>query len=171
MSYVPGQPLSKLSPCLSAGERKSVDRTLGYYVRTLTSLSATQFGSTHRVFAKKGDSSWRESFMALLEAALRDAEDMLVTVPYDSIRYYVGRHAQYLDEVREPRLVALDVCEPQNVLLDEQTKQVTGVVGFSNVLWGDPLMSGGVANGSEAFYEGYGECPSRTGGVKSRLLM
>jgi hypothetical protein len=103
--------------------------------------------------------------------ALRDGEDMLVTVPYDSIRYYVGRHSAYLDEITEPRLVALNVCEPQNVLLDEHTKQVTGLVGFSNVIWGDPLMSGGIANGSEAFFEGFGECPSRVGGAKVRQLM
>jgi hypothetical protein len=123
------------------------------------------------VFAKKGNSSWREAFLALLESALRDSEDMLVNVPYDSVRYYVGQHSHFLDEVTEPRLVALHACDPQNVLIDEHTKRVTGLVGFSNVIWGDPLMSGGIADGSEAFFEGYGECPSRTGGVKARLLM
>ncbi|KAF2470418.1 uncharacterized protein BDR25DRAFT_34693 [Lindgomyces ingoldianus] len=168
MSFLPGRRLSELSSFLSASERKVVDRTLGAYVRSLTALSATQFGPTHRVFAKKGSSSWREAFLALLESALRDAEDMLVTIPYDSIRYYVGQQSQCLDEVTEPRLVALNVCDPQNVLLDERTKQVTGLVGFSNVIWGDPLMSGGIADGSEAFFEGYGQCPARTGGAKAR---
>ena len=126
---------------------------------------------THRVFAKKGSDSWREAFLALLEAALRDSEDILVTMPYDSIRYYVGHHAHFLEEVTEPRLVALHACDPTNVLVDETTKQVTGLVGFSNVIWGDPLMTGGMADGSEAFFEGLGECPIKTGGVKARLLM
>jgi aminoglycoside phosphotransferase (APT) family kinase protein len=171
MSYITGRRLSELSPYLTAGERRAVDRTLGSYVRTLTALSATQFGLTHRVFAKKGHASWKEAFLTLLEAILRDAEDMLVAVPYDSIRYYIGRHSQYLDEVTEPRLVALDVCELQNVLLSEQTKQITGLVGFSTVVWGDPLMSGGIANGSDAFFEGYGERPRLVGGVRARLSM
>lgn len=171
MSHVPGRRLSELSSYLSASERNAIDRALGAYVRTLSSLSATQFGMTHRVFAKKGSSSWREAFLALLESVLRDAEDMLVTVPYDSIRYYVGRHSHFLDEVTEPRLVALNVCDPQNVLVDEETKQVTGLIGFTNVIWGDALMSGGITDGSEAFFEGFGECPARTGGVKSRQLM
>lgn len=171
MSYIPGRTLSELSPYLTTYERQNIDRALGSYVRALTSLSATQFGMTHRVFAKKGSSSWREAFLALLEAALRDAEDMLVTVPYDSIRYYIGKHAHLLDEVTEPRLVALNVCDPPNVLIDEKTKQITGLVGFSNVIWGDPLMSGGMAEGSEAFFEGLGECPVRNGAVKARLLM
>ncbi|ORY06041.1 kinase-like domain-containing protein [Clohesyomyces aquaticus] len=170
-SYLPGRKLSEQSSILSASERKTIDRTLGAYVRSLTALSATQFGPTHRVFAKKGSKSWREAFLALLESALRDAEDMLVTVPYDSIRYYVGRHTQFLDEVTEPRLVALNCCDPDNVLLDEQTKEVTGLVGFSNVIWGDPLMSGGIADGSESFFEGYGQCPTRTTSERARISM
>jgi aminoglycoside phosphotransferase (APT) family kinase protein len=171
MSHIPGRRLSELALYLTPSERQAVDRMLGAYVRTLSSLSATQFGLTHRVFTKRGYSSWREAFLALLEAVLRDGEDMLVTIPYDSIRYYVARHAAYLDEVTQPRLVALDVCQQQNVLLHEQTRQVSGLVGFSNVIWGDPLMNGGIANGSDAFFEGFGERPSRTGGVVARQLM
>lgn len=171
MSHVPGRRLSELSSHLTATERSTIDRTLGAYVRSLTSLTATQFGMTHRVFAQKGCKSWREAFLALLEATLRDAEDILVTIPYDSVRHYVGKHSHVLDEVTEPRLVALNVCNPDNVLIDEHTKRITGLVGFSNVIWGDALMSGGLANGSEAFFEGLGECPVRTGGVKARMLM
>lgn len=126
---------------------------------------------SHRVFDNRGSKSWREAFLALLEAALRDAEDILVTIPYDSIRYYITQQGHALDEVVEPNLVALDVCKPDNVLIDEYTKQVTGLVGFSSVVWGDALMNGGLARGSEAFFEGFGECPVRIGGVKTRMLM
>jgi len=170
-SHLPGRRLSDMDAYLTETERGNIDRTLGHHIRTLTTLSATQFGMTHRVFAKKGCNSWREAFLVLLEASLRDAEDMLVTVPYDSIRYYVGRCGHFLDDVTEPRLVVLHACEPQNVLIDETTRQVTGLVGFSNVLWGDPLMSGGIEGGSEAFFEGLAERPMRTGSVKARLLM
>jgi hypothetical protein len=170
-SYIQGRTLFELAPYLSAHQRTTIERTLGAHVRTLSTLSATQFGMTDRVFAKKGSGSWREAFLALLESVLRDSEDMLVTVPYESIRYYVGRHSHFLDEVTEPRLVALQVCDPQNVLINEYTKQVAGLVGFSNVIWGDPLMSGGIANGSDAFFEGFGERPSQSVGVQARLLM
>lgn len=171
LSHIPGRRLSDMAPTLTRTERDNIDRTLGAYVRKVTTLSATQFGMTHRVFAQRGCTTWREAFLTLLEAVLRDAEDMLVTVPYDSIRYYVGKNGHYLDEVTEPRLVALNVCEPDNVLIDENTKQVNGLVGFSNVIWGDALMNGGIADGSDAFFEGLGECPARMGGVKARLLM
>jgi hypothetical protein len=171
MSYVPGVKLSKITTHLTHHERSTIDRTLGSYVRALTALSATQFGMTHRVFARKGCSTWREAFLALLEAALRDAEDMLVTIPYDSVRYYVATNSHFLDDVTQPRLVALNMCEPDNVLVDEHTKEITGLVGFSNVIWGDSLMSGGVADGSDAFYEGLGERPTEMGSVRARLAM
>jgi aminoglycoside phosphotransferase (APT) family kinase protein len=171
-SYISGRTLPEISRYLSASQRDIIQRTLGAYVRTLTALSASQFGTTERVFAKKGSKSWREAFLKLLESALRDSEDMLVTLPYDSIRYYVGqRYGHFLDEVTEPRLVALGVCEPQNVLINEHTKEVAGLVGFSDVIWGDPLMSGGIAGGSDAFFEGYGERPLQSAGVQARLLM
>ncbi|KAH7085912.1 hypothetical protein BKA63DRAFT_28748 [Paraphoma chrysanthemicola] len=170
-SYMQGRKLHDMSASLTTSERRRIDQALGAHVKALTALSATQFGQTHRVFAKKGYSTWREAFLALLESILRDGEDMLVTVPYDSIRYYIGKHDHYLDEVTQPRLVAMHVCDPHNVLINEHTKQVSGLVGFSNVVWGDPLMSGGIADGSEAFFEGLGECPIRAGGVKARLLM
>ncbi|KAF1839804.1 hypothetical protein BDW02DRAFT_575409 [Decorospora gaudefroyi] len=171
MSHVSGRKLSEISAFLTASERSTIDRTLGSYVRALTALSATQFGMTHRVFEKKGSTSWREAFLALLEAALRDAEDMLVTLPYESLRYWVGKHAHVLEEVTEARLVALNVCDAQNVLVDERTKQVVGLVGFSNVIWGDALLGGGMADGSEAFFAGLGEYPPRTGSARVRMLM
>jgi aminoglycoside phosphotransferase (APT) family kinase protein len=171
MSHLPGRKLLELAPHLTSTERNTLDRTLGSYVRSLSSLSATQFGLIHRVFEHKGCKAWRQAFLALLEGALRDGEDILVTIPYDSIRYYVTKHAHILEEVTEPRLVALDLCRQDNILVDENTKRITGLVGFSNVIWGDPLLSGGIANGSEAFFEGFGECPVQTGGVKIRMLM
>ncbi|KAF2031824.1 hypothetical protein EK21DRAFT_62303 [Setomelanomma holmii] len=170
-SHIAGRKMSEMTASLTTSERRRIDQTLASYVRALTALSATQFGQTHRVFAKKGYSTWREAFLALLESILRDAEDILVTVPYDSIRYYFGKHDHYLNQVTQPRLVAMHVCDPQNVLIHEHTKQVSGLVGFSNVVWGDPLMSGGIADGSDAFFDGLGECPIKSGGVKARLLM
>ncbi|KAF2444353.1 hypothetical protein P171DRAFT_414328 [Karstenula rhodostoma CBS 690.94] len=171
MSFVQGRKLSEMLPYLSTHERNTIDRTLGSYMRTITALNAQQFGMTHNVFANKGSTSWRKAFRALLESTLRDCEDMLVTLPYDSIRYYVEQHVHTLDEVQTPCIVAMDMCDAQSVLVDEQTKQVTGLVGFSNVIWGDPLMNEAIANGSDAFFEGYGERPPRSAGPHTRQLM
>lgn len=171
MTYLPGRRLSEIGGRLTPTERCSIDRTLGAYVGALTALSATQFGTTRRVFAKKGCNTWKEAFLSLLEAVLRDGEDMLVTIPYESVRYYIGKCSHFLDEATQPRLVALNMCDPQNVLVDEQSKRVTGLVGFSNVIWGDPLMCGGIADGNDAFFAGLGERPAGTDGIQARLHM
>jgi hypothetical protein len=121
MSHIAGRKLSEFAPYLTASERSSIDQTLGVHVRALTTLSATQFGTTHRVFAKKGSNSWREAFLALLEAIIRDAEDMLVNTHSESIRFWVGKHAQCLEDVIEPRLVALSVLSRSLVWLVSQT--------------------------------------------------
>ncbi|EOA89682.1 hypothetical protein ACJQWK_02601 [Exserohilum turcicum] len=171
MTHVPGRRLSELAPYLSGSQRSAIDHTMGTHVRALTALSAAQFGMAHRVAAKKGSSSWREAFLGLLEAALRDAEDMLVNSHSESIRYWIGKHTHHLDAVTEPRLVALNACCPDNILVDELSKHVVGLVGFSNVIWGDPLMSGGIAGASEAFFAGFGQCPPTTGGARVRMLI
>ncbi|KAF2018470.1 hypothetical protein BU24DRAFT_344028 [Aaosphaeria arxii CBS 175.79] len=171
MSHLPGRRLSELLDHITSSQRRSIDRALGHAVKSLTALSATQYGLTHRVFSKKGYHSWRDAFLSLLESVLRDAEDMVVTMPYESIRYFVGQHSDYLNEVKEPRLVALDVCDPQNVLVDPQNMHITGLVGFSNVIWGDPLMTDGIFNGSAAFFEGFGEYPARDRGTHARMLL
>ncbi|EUC49683.1 hypothetical protein COCMIDRAFT_84007 [Bipolaris oryzae ATCC 44560] len=162
MSHIPGRRLSELAPYLTPSERNAIDHTLGMHIGSLTALSAPQFGLAHRVFAKKGSTTWREAFLGLLESMLRDAEDMLVNLHSESIRYWIGKHAHHLDKVTEPRLVAPNACNADNVLLDEHTKHVVGLVGFSNIIWGDPLMSGGMADASEAFLTGLGECAPRT---------
>lgn len=171
MSYIEGVKLSEVLYHISAGERDTIDRTLGSYMRKMIMLNAQQFGLAHKVFAGKGSHSWRQAFRALLESALRDCEDMLITLPYDSIRCYVEHHIHTLDEVQFPCLVAMNMCEPESVLVHPQTKQVTGLVGFSNVIWGDPLMNDCIANGSNAFFEGYGERPRRAGPPHVRIML
>lgn len=125
----------------------------------------------HRVSAGTGSTSWREAFVSLLESALRDAEDMLVTMPYNSIRYHILRHGPMLDQVTEARLVPINAGQPENVLLDEGTRQVYGLLGFSDVVWGDPLMAGVFMDASEAFYQGYGEYPVRERNARVRQLI
>lgn len=175
-SHIPGRRLSELALYLTASERSAIDHTMGAYVQALSALSAPQFGMMHRVFTKKGANTWREAFLALLESILRDAEDMLVNVYPESIRYWIGKHAHHLDKVTEPRLVAPNVCNPDNILVDEQTRQIAGLVGFSDMLWGDPLMSGGMSDASPAFLAGLGEGPApttttRAGSEAVRILM
>jgi len=144
------------------------------YIRAVSSITAATFGPTHRVLAGAGSPTWREAFLSLLESALRDAEDMLVSIPYDSIRYYVTAQRHLLDAITTSRLVALDAGEPRNVLVDERSRLVVGLLGFGNVVWGDPLMAGVFAQASDGFWEGYGRgsgVAEDDEGNRKRMLM
>ena len=80
----------------------------------------------------------------MLESVLRDAEDMFVNLPYSQIREQLVKAEGSLDEVREARLVIPGLSDPGNVLVDRQTKEITGVMDFTRALWGDvELMKDG----------------------------
>jgi hypothetical protein len=170
-SYIPGKTLASLSPYLSAGERSDIDRSLGAYFHSLTDIKLRSFGFTSKVYANTGSETWSQAFRALLESALRDAEDVLVSLPYDQIRYWVTAHKAALDEIKEPRMVPLNAGDPSEIILDERRKYVVGLLGFSNVVWGDPLLANAFDNASDAFWEGYGGKPDDTAGYRVRRLL
>lgn len=53
--------------------------------------------------------SWREIVLALFDTVLRDAEDMMLSLPYDDIREKTGSLARHLDQVA---LVEVEVEAP-----------------------------------------------------------
>ncbi|KAI0118114.1 hypothetical protein F4776DRAFT_266914 [Hypoxylon sp. NC0597] len=140
-----GVPVSGLSTPLTTSERKSVDLQRGQLVRLLSSLKSPNglFGpvtaiinshvpstdlSGRRlvVFTNRGATSWRQAFHGLLEAVLRDAEDMAVTFSYEPIRGYFSRLGYVLDGVTTARLVVLDASDESNILLLRSSKPSEG---------------------------------------------
>jgi hypothetical protein len=156
---------------LTARQRNDIDRHLGFLATTIGQNVAPGFGSLQRVAAGAGRRSWRESFCALLESVLRDAEDMFVHLPYAEIRHELARLSSALDEVTLPRLVVAGFGRPSHVLLDETSKQVSGVVDFSSAFWGDVLMAELFENPNTAVLEGAGMPSTRTKREDIRLLM
>ena len=98
------------------------------------------FGSVALVASGHGFKRWREAFKSMLGSILTDGEDMFVNLPYTQIREQVARAESSLDDVQEARLIILDLGDADNVLVDERTKEVTGLIGFQKALWGDPAM-------------------------------
>lgn len=86
--------------------------------------------------------------MAILESLLMDGEDKLVSLPYSQIRDETLRLGNALDEVRQARLVVLGFGQPENVLVDRKTNEVTGLTDFGRAMWADPDMVGGGAPSS-----------------------
>ncbi|KAE9988214.1 hypothetical protein EG328_000170 [Venturia inaequalis] len=170
-SHIHGTSLTDLSTYLSQSERAGVDRSLGSHLRALCQLQLESFGMTHRVAAGRGHATWAQAFGELLEAILRDCEDALISLPYEIIRYYAEKHKHYLDDIREPCLIPLDVGGARSVLLDDGSKQIVGLLGFSNVAWGDPMLADVFSDPSEAFWEGFGGRPTNDAGYRVRRLL
>lgn len=169
--YVKGTSLSEMENQLTARQRNDIDRHLGFLASTIGQNVAPGFGSLQQVATGAGRRSWRESFCALFESVLRDAEDMFIHLPYAEIRHELGRLASALEEVTLPRLVVASFGRPSHVLLDETSKQVSGVVDFSSAFWGDMLMAELFKNPSTAVLEGAGMPLTRTKREDIRLLM
>ena len=170
-SYIPGKTLSSMSPYLSSSERADVDRSLGAYFHSLTQIKLRSFGFTSKVYEGQGSDSWSQGFRTLLESVLRDAEDVLVSLPYDQIRYWAVAHKSALDEIKDPKMVPMNTGDPAKIILDERRKHVVGLLGFSNVVWGDPLLAGVFETASDAFWEGYGGRPEDSGNYRIRRLL
>jgi hypothetical protein len=170
-SYNPGTLLSKISPYLSSAEWAHINYSVGYYLHRITCISLNSFGPASKVLNGAGASTWREAFLSLLESALRDAEDLLISLPYDSIRRHSGLFCPLLDSIVLAQLVPMEAGLPDTILIDEQTRQVSGLLGFGYVIFGDPMLATVFSDASGAFWEGFGSCPARAGPELVRQLL
>lgn len=169
--YVKGRTLLEMESELSLQQRDGIDRHLGFLLSTIGQNAAPKFGSLHQVAHGAGTLSWREAFCSLFEGILRDAEDTFIHLSYSEIRAEVTRLAPALEDVSLPRLVVVDFGRPSHVLLDEESKQLTGIVDFSSALWGDVLMAEVFLHPSPAVFQGAGIPLFRTRREKVRLAL
>ncbi|QSS52797.1 SNARE-dependent exocytosis protein [Histoplasma capsulatum var. duboisii H88] len=152
-----GVPLSEIDPSsLTFADRNRVDEQLGRTVKFLGQFTSTQFGNFHSVSQGRGRQSWKHAFLIFAESILYDAEDMFISLPYAEIRHHIMRLSPALGVVTEPRLVVVNIGDESNVLVDPDTKDVTGFVDFSDAVWGDVMMAKVFENPSAALLNGYG---------------
>lgn len=170
MTYLPGTTLDKLRLSLSSSDSNAIDHAVGCYLRQVGDVASDRRHFGRAPSRSKMYLSWRECFLALTEAVLRDGEDMLVLLPYEQLRQQFRRWAYTLDEVVQPKLSVLDFWDG-SVLVDPKTKAVTGLIDFERSGWFDPLLSVVFQRPSTAFMEGYGKDVLDTKNKKCRSLM
>jgi len=146
-THLPGAPCAEMGPYLSAADRVGIERQLGELASVIAKHQSSTFGPVSLVPEGHGHRSWREAFSSLLESALRDGEDMLVSLPYTQIRDQAARLGGALDEVEDAALVVPTLGDLQNVLIDPTTKKVTGLIDFGYSIWGDVDMAYGQEDG------------------------
>ena len=134
-THLPGIPYANVRPYQTHSERSGIERQ----IRSLSSIVGQhtwpKFGP---VALEGGYNTWREAFLALLESVLMDGEDKLVSLPYLQIREEALRFSGSLDVVKQARLVVMGLGQPENVLIDRATNEVTGLIDFGRAMWADP---------------------------------
>lgn len=169
--YTPGETLWESEARLSLQNRQELDRSLGSLASQIGGHVAGSFGFLDDVARGSGKRSWKEVFVALVEDIIRDSEDVFVNIPYTEIRQHIRRLSPALDEVTVPRLVVMDLGRPSQVLLDPETKQLSGMIDFGNTLWGDILMAEIFEDPSSAVFDGFGSLPIKSESERSRQLL
>ncbi|KAF9891135.1 hypothetical protein FE257_005071 [Aspergillus nanangensis] len=154
--YVAGRTQREMETQLTIQNRQDIDRRLGLLANRIGQHVSTSFGTVQQVASGRGKRSWKEAFVVLFESVLRDAEDAFVNIPYSEIRHHVRRLSTELEAVTLPRLVVVDFGRPSQVILDPESRQVSGVIDFSNALWGDVQMAEIFDEPSSAVLDGFG---------------
>ena len=132
MSELPGENWYTLGAQI--GEPAKLRNELGRIVAALHTITGTEFGYPQG----ERSSSWRATFLTMLEAVLADSEHFSVPLPrpVEQLREIVWGHADVLDAVDTPVLVHFDLWSG-NILLHEGA--ISGLVDAERAFWGDPL--------------------------------
>lgn len=158
MSFVPGVPFHKLRKTTRPEDQFQVEIQIGGLFRQISEISGSTFGLWSAPEAP--GVIWRDCFDRLLRSVLADRQDLQVDLgkPYEEIYQLFCRHYDVLDEITTPRLVHWDLWDG-NIFVDPETLQVTGIIDFERVLWGDPLTESFFLcfNPNSGYLTGYGE--------------
>ena len=139
MTFLPGALFHNIRRELNAEQQAQVQREMGRLTRAISEISGPSFG--YWAQPEPPGVSWRVCFLNMIDNVLRDGEAAGVdlALPYAEIRQRITAHSAVLDEVTTPRLVHWDLWDG-NVFVDPVSAQITGLIDFERVLWGDPLI-------------------------------
>ncbi|KAL4897030.1 hypothetical protein BDV59DRAFT_83492 [Aspergillus ambiguus] len=169
--YVVGRTRQEIENELSEQSRDLIDRQLGDVAKRIGQHTSSSFGTFQQVEGGQGKRSWKEAFLSLTESILRDSEDAFINLPYAVIRSQVGRLSPTLEEITVPRLVVVDLGSPSQVILDPESKTISGLVDFSFAIWGDVYIAEVFDNPSSAVLEGHGSALVKSRSWETRQLL
>ncbi|KAK6504020.1 hypothetical protein TWF506_002237 [Arthrobotrys conoides] len=170
-TYIPGVPLDMVRQELPDEVLAMVDYNLGQHARRVSRIHNSHFGLAGAGGNGKMYTTWHSAFLSMFESVMRDAEDLFISIPYEVLRWHVGRLAYALDDVKVPQLVCYDLCDTQRVMVDARTGRLNGLTDFEKAVWGDPLMETSFRDPSLAFLNGYGGDPLGAQGARPRVLL
>ncbi|HWT27768.1 MAG TPA: aminoglycoside phosphotransferase family protein [Mobilitalea sp.] len=118
-------------------EQDRILHEVGRCNKAMNEVTGNGFGYLGQ--AIRPDTSWRETFLSMIEGVLTDGEriEIGLGVGYDEVRDIIHRADFALDTVTRPVFVHWDLWDG-NVFIEDG--RITGIIDFERALWGDPLM-------------------------------
>jgi fructosamine-3-kinase len=155
-----GKPLNKIKENISSKAIQSIEKEIGFYAARMHAQKGDAFGYF-------GDGpgccsqSWREAFLAFIDALLRDGAALDVQLPLDFSQLHDLFHqfAATLEAITQPSLVHWDMWAGNIFVIPENgTYRVEGIIDWERALWGDPEIETAMCCKfyGRTFYEGYG---------------
>ncbi|KAE8353571.1 hypothetical protein BDV28DRAFT_132859 [Aspergillus coremiiformis] len=169
--YITGATLHEMEPWITPQNRRDIDRRLGILAHKIGQHVSDSFGTLEQVASGAGRRSWRDAFVVLFESILRDSEDVFVNLPYAEIRHQLSRLSPALEEITLPQLVVSDFGRPTQVLVDRESKQLSGIVDLGKTLWGDVYMAEIFEEPSSSMLDGFGTRPGKSEMERIRQLL
>jgi fructosamine-3-kinase len=137
-----GSSLEDVKADLAPETLVGIRRQIGAAAAGLHKVTAPTFGYIRRDGHTRS-TSWRESFLTIIDDILADTVELNTELPAtpDRIRTLIHRHADALDEVVRPSLVHFDLWDGNAFVLPQPdgSWRLEGVIDGERAFYGDPL--------------------------------
>ena len=178
--WLRGTSLRILAPGMAPESLKALRKDIAAMLARLHSVTSPWFGYLRRD-GHTHASTWRESFLIMIEDIVADAIDLRqeLPAPAATIEKVIRRNADVLDEVTVPALIHYDLWDG-NIFVRPMNggHVVEGVIDGERAFFGDPIADFVVLNGLEderyaaSIMEGYwGEARQWTESERARLRL
>lgn len=139
MEFVDGESLHTIRKTLTKEQYNSLSSQLGEYTKRINGMEGNYFGSISQV--NKRYNTWSEAFLNMIRDLLNDAEELNVSLPYETNDLYsfICEHKNVLNQVKHPSLVHKDLWEG-NIFINTKTSRISGIIDCERALYGDPLL-------------------------------
>jgi aminoglycoside phosphotransferase (APT) family kinase protein len=137
MEKLKGDGYQSVKETLATEIQAQIDRQIGVIVREINGFTGEYFGYDGNRHLRAD--TWKEAFIKIMDSVLEDGRRKNAEYGFEipEIRAAILKHAPSLEAVASPQMVHWDAWDPNFFVQDGQ---VTGIIDFERVLWGDPLM-------------------------------
>ena len=170
MEYLPGKSMANLN--LNEKLQKKIMRETGSYLANLhNSHKKDVYGYLGSHNCMKPADNWQNAFQTMWFKLIEDIYKAgIYTNSEKSLALNaLKRNLEYFELDKPASLLHMDIWQ-QNILIEPETQEITGILDWDRALWGDPGIEFAVLDycgfNNKYFWQGYGRKPEMTNEFK-----